>query len=660
MRPEFEAPWAGLPNVSTLTLGRLNPDQVENIVMQMTQGGALPTEVMKEIVSKTDGNPLFVEELTKAVLESDILVRDADRYRLSGPLPPLAIPATLQDSLMARLDRLQPVKDTAQVAAAIGREFSYALIREVVTRDETALRYALAKLEQAELLFRRGDPPDAVYSFKHALVRDVAYESLLKSRRPLLHGQIAQTIETKFSEVAASQPEIVARHFTEAGLSEKAVGYWIKAGHLALSRSANTAVSHLNEGLKQIPRISDSAQRDKLELLLQTALGNSLQAAQGWSSENVKHAYTRALELCKESRLDKHTLPVVFGLWTWNFVHPSLGEAQTLARYLLDTAEKVHDPVYQVLAHEALGFTLFAQGQFAASHAELRQSLSMCVESAAAEYFDLSAQDPRVHVRLYEGMVLWFLGYPDQALRSCAEARRYADQSQHPYSEAMARTIGLRVHQLRGEVADVAAQVNSAIALCEEHEFVHYLAMALILRGWAKAQQGGFEEGVTDIQHGREMLRSNGALLYESYTLALLAETCIKNEHYREALDFLEQAQARLNDENCERFYAAEIYRLLGEAHLRLGSGLDQAEPWIQKGLQLAHEQKSKSLELKLRLSMYDLHEPRQNADEYRSYLKEAYSGFSEGFETADLMNAWAKLGHSVVLKNSENASFQN
>ena len=162
-----------------------------------------------------------------------------------------------------------------------------------------------------------------------------AYESLLKSRRQLLHGQIAQTIETKFPEVAGSQPEIVARHFTEAGLSEKAVGYWIKAGHLALSRSANTAVSHLNEGLKQIPRISDAAQRDKLELLLQTALGNSLQVAQGWSSENVKHAYTRALELCKESRLDKHTLPVVFGLWTWNFVHPSLGEAQTLARYLL-------------------------------------------------------------------------------------------------------------------------------------------------------------------------------------------------------------------------------------------------------------------------------------------------------------------------------------
>ena len=184
---------------------------------------------------------------------------------------------------MARLDRLQPVKDTAQLAATIGREFSYALIREVAARDETALRYALAKLEQAELLFRRGDPPDAVYIFKHAFVRDLAYESLIKSRRQFLHGQIAQTIETKFPEIAASQPEIVARHFTEAGLAEHSVGYWIKAGHLALSRSANTAVTHLNEGLKQIPLVSDAAQRNKLELLLQTALGNSLQAAEGWS-----------------------------------------------------------------------------------------------------------------------------------------------------------------------------------------------------------------------------------------------------------------------------------------------------------------------------------------------------------------------------------------
>ena len=641
LRPEFEPPWAGLPNVSTLTLGRLDPDQVESIVMQMTQGGALPGEVMKEIVAKTDGNPLFVEELTKAVLESGILIRDADHYRLSGPLPPLAIPATLQDSLMARLDRLQPVRDIAQVASAVGREFSYALIREIVALDETALRYALIKLEQAGLLFRRGEPPDAVYSFKHALVRDAAYETLLKSRRQVLHGQIARAIEAKFPEIAVSQPEIVAHHFTEAGLAELAIGYWLKAGNLALSRSANTAVSHLNEGLKQVPRIGDSAIRNKWELLLQTSLGNSLQAAKGWSIESVKHAYTRVLELCRESGVDEHSLPAVFGLWTWNFVHPSLNEAQALAEYLLRTAENVRHPEYKVLAHEALGFTLFAQGKFAASHAELQRSISLCEDSAVATYIDLSAQDPRVHVRVYDGMALWFLGYPDQALQTCAEACRCANASQHSFSEAIARTISLRVHQLRGEPAEITAQVNSIIALCEEHEFLYYLAIALTLRGWASAQQGDFERGFAELQLGLEKQRATGALLFESYTLALLADACIKNERYREGLDFLEQAQTRLDNQNCERFYAAEIYRLLGETHLRLHKDPGEAERWFQKGLRVAREQQAKSLELKISLAICDLH---QGADGYRSRLDAAYRSFTEGFETADLVRAKARL----------------
>ena len=644
LRPEFEPPWVDRPNVGALTLGRLDRNSVESMVTQVTHGRALPAEVMNQIVAKTDGNPLFVEELTKAVLEGDILVKDADGYRLDGPLPPLAIPATLQDSLMARLDRLAPMKEIGQIGAAVGREFSYSLMRELVGRDETALKHALAKLEQAELVFRRGEPPEAIYSFKHALVRDAAYESLLKSRRQQLHGQIARTMEEKFPDIVVSQPEIVAHHFTEAGLVEPAIDYWLKAGNLALSRSANVAVGHLKQGLKQIPNIDDPALRNKYELLLQTSLGKSLRATKGWSTDSVKHAYTRALQLCKESGLDEHTLPAVFGLWTWNFLRPSLGEAQALAEQLLNTAENVDDPVYKVLAHEALGFTLFAQGKFDAAHAELERSISLCEDSAAAVYLDLSAQDPRVHVRSYDSMALWFLGYPDQALRICAEARRYADASQHPFSEAIERTISLRVHQFRGEAAVVAGQVNAAIALCEEHEFVHYLAMALILRGWASAQQGEFEKGIAEIQEGLEKERATGALLYESYILGLLADACIKNERYGQALEFLDQAQLRLDEKNSERFYAAEIYRLLGEAYLRSHQDLDQAEHFFCKGLKVAREQKAKSLELKLCVSIYDLYELRQNADKYRSQLGEIYGFFSEGFGTTDLVRAKARL----------------
>src|SRR5947209_6540030 len=595
-RPEFEPPWVGLPNVGTLTLGRLDRNGVESMVARVTGGRVPPPEVMKQIVAKADGNPLFVEELTEAVLETGILVEDGEGYRLEGPLPPLAIPETLQDSLMARLDRLAPVKEIGQIGAAIGREFSYSLLRAVVGRDETALKHGLAQLEQAGLVFRRGEPPEAVYSFKHVLVRDAAYESLLKSRRQQLHGQIARTLEERFPDIVASQPEIVAHHFSAAGLAEPAIDYWLKAGQQAARRSANAeALNHFARGLDLLPNIDDPMLRNKSELLLQTSLGNSLRATKGWSTDSVKHAYTRALQLCKESGFDEHTLPAAFGLWTWNFVRAALGEAQALAEHLVSTAENVDDSVHKVLDHEALGFTLFARGTFAAAHAALERSLSMCEDGKAAAYLDLSAQDPRVHVRLYDGMALWFLGYPDQALRICAEARRYADTSQHPFSEAMARTISLRVHQFRGEAAVVARQADAAIALCEERGFVHYLAMALILRGWASAQQGEFEKGIAEIQAGLEKERATDALLFESYTLGLLADACIKNERYRQAFDFLDQVQLRLDEESFERFYAAEIYRLIGETYLRSHQDLDQAERYLRKGLKVAREQEAKS-----------------------------------------------------------------
>jgi predicted ATPase len=399
--------------------------------------------------------------------------------------------------------------------------------------------------------------------------------------------------------------------------------------------------------LELLPKIDNPTLRNKSELLLQTALGHSLRETKGWSVDSVKRAYTRALQLCKESGFDEHTLPAVFGLWTWNFLRAALGEAQTLAKHLVNTAENADDAVFKVLAHEALGFTLFARGKFAAANAALERSISMCEDGKATAYLDLTAQDPRVHVRLYNGMVLWLLGYPDQALRICAEARRYADTSQHPFSEAMARTISLRVHQFRGEAAVVAREANAAIALCEEHGFVHYLAMALILRGWASAQQGEFEKGIAEIQEGLDKARATDALLFESYALGLLADACLTHERYKQAFDFLNQAQLRLDEESPERFYEAEIYRLLGEAYLRSNQNLDQAERYLFKGLRVAREQEAKSLELKLWVSICDLYELRQNADKYRSQLDEIYRSFSEGFDTSDLVRAKVRLKHA-------------
>jgi tetratricopeptide (TPR) repeat protein len=646
-RPQFTPPWSSYPHLTTVALTRLNRRVGAELVLRLTGGKILPTEVMEQILAHTDGVPLFIEELTKMVLESGMLRERDGEYLLEGPLQPLAIPTTLQASLTARLDRLSPVREVAQIAAVLGREFQYELLRSVARLPNQKLDGALDQLVHADLMFRRGEIPHEVYTFKHALVRDAAYAGLLKSRRMHLHGATAKAFEKKFPEVVQAQPEIVAYHYSQARSYEKALHYWYEAGKRSAARSAhNEAVGHLTQALTQIPNIDDPMLRDKSELLLQTALGNSLRAIKGWSTDSVKQAYTRAVQLCKESGLDEHTLPAVFGLWTWNFVHGALGEAQALAGQLLKTAENVDAPIYTVLAREALGFTLFAQGKFAAAHEKLQRSICMCDDGDATAYLDLSAQDPRVHVRLYDGWVLWFLGYPDQALRRCAEARLYADKSQHPFSKAMARTISLRVHQLRGEAALIANEANNAISLCEEHEFAHYLAMAMVLRGWASARQGKFDKGIAEIQEGLEKARAIGALLYEPYILGLVADACVKNERYQQAFEALNQARLSLGEENAKYFYAAEIYRLLGETYLRSHQDLDQAEHYFCEGLKIAREQKANSLELKLCVSICDLHDLRrmQNANRYRLQLGEIYRSFSEGFDTADLVRAGARL----------------
>src|SRR5262249_19377178 len=299
-RPEFEPAWIGLPNVSALTLGRLDRSSVESMVARVTGGRPLPSEVTEQIVVKTDGNPLFVEELTKAVLEAGILVEDAEGYRLDGPLPPLAIPTTLHDSLMARLDRLAPVKEIGQIGAAIGREFSYSLLRALVGRDETALKDALAQLEDAELVFRRGDPPEAIYSFKHALVQEVAYENLLKSRRQVLHQRIAQALEKEFPETAKTEPELLALHYAGAGLADPAISYWQTAAERALQRSANVeAANHFRQALALLATLPESGERDEREVDLQTRRGATLTIVKGFAAPEVAAAYDRARILCR-------------------------------------------------------------------------------------------------------------------------------------------------------------------------------------------------------------------------------------------------------------------------------------------------------------------------------------------------------------------------
>jgi class 3 adenylate cyclase/tetratricopeptide (TPR) repeat protein len=629
--------------LTQIVLSRLRLNEVEELIGTISGSKALLRSLHTQIFNKANGVPLYVEELTKMVLDAEGIEDEKSEH--PGSESDFVIPLTLRDPLTSRVDRVKG-RRVLQLAATLGRKFTFELLQAVSSLDAEALSKEIRHLVAAELLYQKGTVlQEATFEFKHALIRDAAYALLTKAERETYHKRVGQLLEERFSETAKAHPEIVAYHYTQARSYEKALHYWYEAGKLSAARSAhNEAIGHLQQALRQIPYVDDPLVRNKMELLAQTALGNAIRTTKGWSIEGVKHAYTRALQLGKEGGFEEHTFPAVFGLWSWNFVHAVLDEAQTLAEQLRATAEHVDNAVYRVFADEAVGFTAFAQGKFAAANAALERGVSLCDDSQAATYLDLVAQDPRVHVRAYHGTALWFLGHPDRALQVCTEALQHAERSQHPFSKAMARTISLRVHQFRGEAGVVANRAGAAIAVCQEHEFEHYLAMALILRGWASAQQGEFEKGIAELQDGLEKERATGGLLLETYSLGLLADACIKNERYGQAFDFLEQAQVKLEAEGSIRFYAAEIYRLLGEAYLRSRRDLQQAERWLAKGLTVAREQKAKSLELRLAVSLYDLFAARQIAAEYRPRLAEIYASFSEGFDTADLLTAKARL----------------
>src|SRR4051812_16348093 len=628
--------------LTQIALPRLRSSEADDLIRAVVGDKVLPPQINSKITAKANGVPLYVEELTKMVLDANVVESGSDQTDLISALDS-EIPLTLRDPLTSRVDRVKG-RRVLQLAAILGRTFDFELLLSASSLDADVLARDLRHLVDAALLYQKGTVlRTAVFEFKHALIRDAAYDLLTKAERESYHSKVGQLLEDRFSERAQAHPEIVAHHYTQARSYEKALHYWHEAGKQSAARSAhNEAVGHLKQGVKLLTNGDDPKLRAKSELQLQTSLGNSLRAIKGWSTESVRQAYTRAFQLCKESGFDEHTVPAVFGLFAWNLVSALLGEAQALSEHLLHTAAKMNDPAYKVIAHQALGFTLFAQGNFSAAHRSLETSLDLCEDSKIAQYLHLSGgQDPRIHVRLYEGMTLWQLGYPDRALRMCTEATARA--LQYPFSEALARTVSLRVHQFRGDAAAVAENADSAVAVSEAHEFVHYLAMSLILRGWALASQGQFERGIVEMQDGLEKQRAAGALVYENYALGLLADACLTNGRYGQALDFLNQAELRLKAEsNSDRFYESEICRLFGEAYLRSGKDVILAEKNILKGLSIARAQGSRSFQLRLLMSACDL-DGSLSIESYRRQLAELYLSFTEGFDTLDLRRAREK-----------------
>jgi DNA-binding winged helix-turn-helix (wHTH) protein/class 3 adenylate cyclase/predicted ATPase len=642
-RPEFAPPWSNERHISTVVLTRLGRTEVKALVSNIAAGKELPGELLNQITQRTDGIPLFVEELTKAILESGLLRELDDCYELIGPLPPLAIPPTLHASLLARLDRLASVKDVAQIGAAIGREFSYALIAAVAAMPDKNLCAALERLVDAELIFQRGVPPDAIYQFKHALVQDAAYGTLLRSRRQQLHGQIAQALEEQFPDVVASEPEVLAHHFTAAGLTERGVFYWQRAGQQANDRSAYLeAASHFNVGLELLNQLPDTPARAHQELALHVGLGAALLVTKGIAFPGVERSYLKARELCLRIGETPELAPILFGLWRYYNTRSRLETARELAEILLRLAE--HDPSLTVVAHEALGCTAFWSGDFVNARQHLdegiqRYSLSL----PRAPVFQIG-EDPGVGCHMYASSVLWFLGYPDQAAARMHGGLMMAGKLSRPYTLAFARVVAALCFQMRREVAATLDQAEAAVSLATEHGFPHWTAMGAILCGWALAMRDRSGAGMAKLSQGIAAWRGNDASVNAPYALAIQAEAASLVGHIDEGLRSLDHAQVLL-DQHEDRWFEAEIYRLRGELLLRQSIAPEaEAETWFRRALDVARSQQAKSLELRAATRLAHLWHAQGKDSEARDLLSRVYGWFTEGFDTIDLKDAKALL----------------
>jgi predicted ATPase len=643
LRPDFSPPWIGRSHLTQVTLHRLTPQQAAEMLRQITHGKTLPPEVVEQIVAKTDGVPLFVEELTKMVLESGLLQEREERYELTGPLPPLAIPATLHDSLMARLDRLAMVKGLAQLGATLGREFSYALLQAVSPWDEATVQRGLHQLVAAEFLYQRGLPPQATYLFKHALIQDAAYQSLLRSTRQRHHQHIAQMLEARFPDICETQPELLAHHYTEAGLGAQAIPYWQQAGQRAGQRSAHAeAIAHLNKGLELLQSLPDTPERARQELGLQVALGPALMVAKGWGAPEVEHVYARARALSQQVGESPELFPVLWGLWRFYLVRAEYETARELGEQCLSLAQRVQDSALLLLARLALGGTMYLVGELPPARAHLEQGLALYAPQqhrALAFHYGL---DLGVWCLSYVAWPLGLLGYPDQALARIHEALTLARELSHPISLAAALYYAALLHYLRREGPAAQACAEAAIALSNEQGFPLYLALGTNVRGWALSIQGRVEEGMAQMRQGRAALQAMGAKLWWPAYLAWLAEAYDGMGQATEGLTVLTEALTIAHNTG-ERFWEAELHRLKGALLLTLSAEqYAEAETCFHQALDIARRQQAKSLELRAAVSLSRLWQQQGKQQEAHDLLAPLYGWFTEGFDTVDLQEAKA------------------
>jgi class 3 adenylate cyclase/predicted ATPase len=644
-RPHFQPAWHHRSYLTEITVHRLSPTQVEQIIHRMIDGKTLPTEVLQQIIAKTDGVPLFVEEMTKAILESGQLKDVGGHYERTESFATFAIPATLHDSLMARLDRLVTAKGIAQFGATIGSQFSYGLLQAVSQLDASTLQRELGRLVEAEIVHQRGLPPQATYMFKHALIQDAAYQSLLKSTRQQYHQRITQVLESQFPETGEAQPELLAHHYTEAGLVAQAVGYWQKAGHIAVQRSAHVeAISHVTTGLELLQTLPETRERVQREVDMHIALGASLVAVKGYAAREVGETYIRAQHLCEHLQEPHQLFPVLRGVFGYYNVRAEYQTAHALGEQLLTLAEQVQDAAMLVAAHHALGGTLFRLGAVAIAHTHLTQGMTLHDPQQHRSSTFLYGDDAGVLGHSYAARTLWYLGYPDQGLALNDEAVTLAQQRAHPYSLVFALSCAAIVHQLRREARCTQERAEAAMSLAKDQGFPFWMAVGSLMHGWALAQQGQAEEGIEQLHQGLRAHRATEAEIGRPHWLALLAEVHETLGELEAGLAVLTEALT-LADATGERWYEPELYRLKGALLVQQHADHQaDAESCFQHALAIARHQQAKSFELRTATSLARLWQQQGKRQEAHDLLAPVYNWFTEGFDTADLQEAKALL----------------
>ena len=619
------------------------------MVAELSGGQTLPDAVLDEIIDKTDGVPLFVEELTKTVLEANVAKSGEHN---GGVDSTTVIPATLQDSLMARLDRLKSGKEIAQLGACIGRDFDHRLIAAIAAENHPDFEGALDRLIEAGLLYRHGQRPEAKYSFKHALVQETAYQSLLKSRRRAIHSSIAHALQDRFGDIVDSEPEVIAHHYTEAGRNEQAILYWQRAGERAAQRSANVeAISHFTKALELLRAVPESSPRDQQELALLMALGTAQMVTKGFAATEAGLALDRADELCRRLGDRSEVADVLLGLWAFHVSGQStLATAREIAEQLLRRAQDAGDSTALLKAHIVMPINLFYQGEFTDVREHLDRSLDLYDrDEHHADFVATSGYDRGIIIHCWSAMTYWITGYPGQALASSSEALNQSRALGHPYTSAVALAYAAWVHGWRGEFQVASDYAETATTISDEHGFTLTWAWGTIFYNLARAGLRTGRTNVTSADGAVAKLRGAGFGLWMPHLLAGMAEINYAASQPENALGNLREA-LELSQRRGDRFYEAELHRLNGEIILHANgrtpsaATASEAEGCFENALEIARQQSAKSFELRAAVSLAQLWTQQGKTTQARELLTPLYSWFTEGFDTKDLQEAKSLL----------------